>query len=114
VSDSSNQPVSMAGLASASYQYDGHMRRAVQVISGKKVRSVYSLGGQLLHRHALAHGSVPEKRTDYVTAGGMSVVRLENGSPTYIASDHLGSASVGFDGGGAFKWREEYYPYGEK
>jgi hypothetical protein len=99
VSDSSNQPVSMGGLAAATYQYDGHMRRAVQAILGRKVRSVYSLSGQLLHRHDVTGG----KRTDYVTAGGLSVVRLENGSPTYIASDHLGSASVGSDSPGAAK-----------
>ncbi len=108
--DLSNQPVGMSGTVSASYVYDGNLRRAKQVVNGETVYSVYGLGGDLLYRDNISSGTT----TDYLRAGGVSVGRLKNSTITYIHKDHLGSPVAATDTSGSVLWREHYLPFGEK
>ena len=46
--------------------------------------------------------------TDYIG----KIVRIKNGTPTWLHMDHLGSAQTGSSATGAISWREKYTPYG--
>ncbi|MEO1657569.1 MAG: RHS repeat-associated core domain-containing protein [Pseudomonadota bacterium] len=91
------------------FAYDGNLKRAKQLMDGELVYSVYNLDGMLVHRHNVITNEV----TDYVSAGGSSIVRIKNGVPTYTYTDHLGSQTVLADEVGGVVLREELTPYGE-
>ena len=68
-------------------------KRVKSVINGRVIYNVYSLSGKLMHVHDEhpVDGGDPE-RTDYITAGGMSIARVRLGQGRYYEhSDHLGS-----------------------
>lgn len=79
-------------------------------MDGETIYSVYDHSGQLVFRDNATTG----EETDYISAAGMSIVRVTNDVPTWIASDHLGSASKGLDSSGNVIWEERYSPYGER
>ena len=112
VYDATEQPVSMGGAASGSFAYDGHYRRAKQVIDGETVYSFYDLSGALLHRDNVTTGV----NTDYIRLAGELIARRTNqsGDWSYLHPDHLGSAVAATDPNGALLWREHYTAYGEK
>ena len=120
VYDATEQPVSMGGATAGTFFYDGHYRRAKQVIDGETVYSFYDLSGALLHRDNVTTGV----NTDYIRLAGELIARRTNqsgdwsylhpliGAPTPI--NHLGSAVAATDPNGALLWREHYTAYGEK
>jgi uncharacterized protein RhaS with RHS repeats len=69
---------------------------------------VYNLAGKLIHIDNIS----TNKRTDYISAGSMTVARVENNTPTYVHHDSLGSPVAGTNASGAILWRERYTPYG--
>jgi RHS repeat-associated protein len=108
--DFSNQPVSISGSVSAAYTYDGNLNRVKSVTGGKTVYSIYSaVNGSLLFRDEVTDA----KAVDYLGIGGMGVRLTNSVLSEYTHSDHLGSPIVATDSGGAIKWRESYYPFGE-
>ena len=113
VYDATEQPVSMGGAASGSFAYDGHYRRAKQVIDGETVYSFYDLSGAMLFRDNVTTGV----NTEYVRLAGETIARLTNqpgSNYSYLHPDHLGSAVAATDPNGALLWREHYTAYGEK
>lgn len=108
--DLSNQPVSVSGVASGTFAYDGNWRRVKQTVGGKTIYSVYSLSGDLLYRDNATDGTT----TDYLRAGDVSVGRIENSTVTYVHKDHLGSPVSATNSSGSVLWREHYLPFGEK
>ena len=107
--DFANQPTGVSGATTATYTYDGNLKRVKSVAGGKTVYSVYSaLGGSVLLRDEATDG----KAIDYLGLGSLSV-RLTNGtSPEYTHADHLGSPIAATNAAGAITWRESYLPYG--
>ncbi|MEM1381486.1 MAG: RHS repeat-associated core domain-containing protein [Pseudomonadota bacterium] len=91
------------------YTYDGNMKRVKQVIDGVTIYSVYNRAGQLIHRDNVTTG----EETDYISAAGMSIARVTNGTVTTLYTDHLGTPIVGADAQGAVLWRQSHTPYGE-
>ncbi|MEM1380817.1 MAG: hypothetical protein AAGH41_09350 [Pseudomonadota bacterium] len=85
------------------------MKRVKQVIDGVTIYSVYNRAGQLVHRDNVTTG----EETDYISAAGMSIARVTNGTVTYLYTDHLGTPIVGADAQGAVLWRQSHTPYGE-
>jgi RHS repeat-associated protein len=108
--DFANQPTSVSGAVSATYTYDGNLKRVKSEEGGKTVYSIYSaLGGSVIFRDEVTDA----KAVDYLGIGGLSV-RLTNGAdPEYTHADHLGSPIAATDAAGAIKWRESYNPFGE-
>jgi RHS repeat-associated protein len=108
--DFANQPTSVTGSTSASYVYDGNLKRVKSVSGGKTVYSVYSaLGGSVIFRDEVTDA----KAIDYLAVGPLGL-RLTNGAaPGYTHADHLGSPVAATNGSGAVSWRETYTPYGE-
>ena len=107
--DYADQPTSMyGGGISGTYQYDGNLKRVKATIAGKTIYNVYNLAGKLIHIDNIS----TNKRTDYVSAGSMTVARVENNTPTYVHHDSLGSPVAGTNASGAILWRERYTPYG--
>ncbi len=110
VYDFSNQPISVSGTISATYAYDGNLKRVKSESGGKTVYSIYSaLGGSVIFRDEVTDA----KAVDYLGIGPLGV-RLTNGAdPEYTHADHLGSPIAATDASGAIKWRESYNPFGE-
>jgi RHS repeat-associated protein len=108
--DLSNQPVITWDSAVGNYYYDGNFKRVKQVLNNGTIYSVYGLSGALLHRYNETTG----ERTDYIDLGGAGSVRVKNGTPTWVALDHLGSSTARLDSSGNRIWRREYTPYGEE
>ena len=52
------------------------------------------------------------KRTDYVSAGKMTIARVINNAPTYVHHDNVGSPVSGTNSSGSIAWRERYTPFG--
>lgn len=86
--DDSNQPTSITGTGSGSYTYDGNLHRVKTVAGGATTYSFYDLGGNLLGRN----NRTTSKKTDYISVGGQTFVRVTNGVATYPINDHLGTA----------------------
>ena len=110
VYDMAEQPITMTGLPSGTYVYDGNLKRVKQVLDGKTVYSVYGIGGELLYRDAVTDS----ENTDYIRAHNTLVARLVNGIVTYTHEDHLGSPVSATGATGNVLWREDYNPYGAK
>jgi RHS repeat-associated protein len=109
--DLADQPVSVSGTSTGTYAYDANFKRVKQTVNGDTVYSIYGKSGALLFRDATTRA----KRTDYVQAAGMTVMRVDTGNvPTYLHNDHLGSPVAATSQGGQVLWREHYAPYGEK
>jgi RHS repeat-associated protein len=107
--DYADQPTSMyGGGISGTYQYDGNLKRVKATIAGKTIYNVYNLAGKLIHIDNIS----TNKLTDYVSAGSMTVARVENNTPTYVHHDSLGSPVAGTNASGTILWRERYTPYG--
>jgi RHS repeat-associated protein len=107
--DMADQPVAQGVGVPATFVYDGNYKRVRQTMDGETIYSVYNAAGAMVHRDNVTTG----KKTDYVSAAGQSIVRVENGTPTWIASDHLGSASKALNTSGFVTWEERYTPFGE-
>ena len=112
--DAANQPTTMGGVVTATYVYDGNLKRAKQTVDGETIYSIYGQSGALLYRHNATTGEV----TDYIRVAGKTVARLKtiSGSTTasYPHQDHLGSPVAATSTTGAVLWREDYTPYGEE
>ncbi|MBO9489465.1 hypothetical protein J7384_03725 [Endozoicomonas sp. G2_1] len=106
--DYADQPVSMHGDESGSYRYDGNLKRVRAQVAGKTIYNVYNLAGQLVHIDNVSSG----KRTDYVSAGKMTIARVINNAPTYVHHDNVGSPVSGTNSSGSIAWRERYTPFG--
>ena len=106
--DYADQPVSMHGNESGSYRYDGNLKRVRAQVAGKTIYNVYNLAGQLVHIDNVSSG----KRTDYVSAGKMTIARVINNAPTYVHHDNVGSPVSGTNSSGSIAWRERYTPFG--
>ncbi len=98
--DTSDQPTSISGSASGAYLYDGNRKLVRSVVNGKTIYNVYDAGGTLSHVYDASTG----KRTDYIG----QILRITNGTVTYLHKDHLGSASSGTTSTGAVAWNEQY------
>ena len=110
--DLKDQPVSASGGGvSATYKYDGNLKRIKSVVGGAQTFPIYSaLTGGLVLQDALTAGKV----TEYFGVGPTQV-RIENwGAPVYTLADHLGSPVAATNAAGAVLWRENYAPFGEK
>ena len=92
----------------------------------KIIYNVFDASGALVHIDHINGGAsinvcltscsdidIPNS-TDYIRANGMTIARLENGKPTYLHPDHLGSPVAATDAFGGIKWQEHYTPFGEK
>ena len=108
VYDYADQPVSMHGDESGSYRYDGNLKRVKAQVAGKTIYNVYNLAGQLIHIDNVSTG----KRTDYVSAGKMTIARVINNTPTYVHHDNVGSPVTGTNSAGSIARRERYTPFG--
>ena len=106
--DRSNQPTYMSGAGT--YKYDGNHKRVKSVVNGKTTYSVYGLSGDLLYTDK----ATDNKKIEYIQAAGIPIARLENGVPSYMHADLLGSALSSTTSTGGIKWREQYTPFGEK
>lgn len=125
--DFSDQPTSVSGSSSGSYQYDGNLKRVKASVGGKLIYNIYNAAGQLVHvdkvrskgasfvkyKNYLIPISKSEK-TDYIHASGMTIARITNDEATYLHSDLLGSPVAGTNTAGSRIWKEQYTPYGEK
>ena len=113
VYDFANRPVSQTGAVSASFAYDGNLKRVKEVRAGKTIYTVYSrVTDGLAYRDEATDGIV----TDYVTVGAAAVRLKKTGAgpivPEYTHFDLQGSAIAATDASGAVLWRESYRPYG--
>lgn len=108
VYDYADQPISLNGEAVGSYRYDGNMKRVKATVEGKTIYNVFNLAGELIHIDNVSES----KRTDYVRAGGITIARSVNNTPTYVHHDSLGSPVSGTDTSGVVQWRERYTPFG--
>ena len=96
------------GSANGTYHYDGNFKRVKSVVNGVTIYNVYDASGALIH----VYNKSKNEKTDYISAGGMSVARVTNNVPTYLHNDHLGSAVSGTKASGAVDWTEQYSPFG--
>ena len=108
--DTAEQPMSMGGAVTASFVYDGNLKRVKQTINGETIYSVYGQSGAILYRDNVTTGET----TDYIRANGMTLARLRGGVTTFPHADHLGSPVAATDAGGNVLWREQYTAFGEK
>jgi RHS repeat-associated protein len=90
------------------YAYDGHLRRAKQVVGGVTRYSVYDVSGGLVSIDQAGAGP-----TEYIRASGMVLARVAGAAVTWLHPDHLGSAVAGTGPTGAVVWRESEQPFGE-
>ena len=120
--DHSNQPTAVSGSASATYVYDGNLKRVKEVRGGNTIYNVFSkvTGGQPLpwpsppkigppdrflalratgsevYRFDDATGTANDIRTDYVNVGGAALRLKKTGGgasvPEYTHFDSQGSA----------------------
>ena len=72
-------------------------KRMKSVVNGVTIYNVYDASGALIH----VYNKSKNEKTDYISAGGMSVARVTNNVPTYLHNDHLGSAVSGTQASGA-------------
>jgi RHS repeat-associated protein len=86
--DDSDQPIAMTGTGGGRYRYDGNLRRVKEVVGGVSVYSIYDRSGALITRDNTTAGT----KTDYLSVGGQTFVRVTNGVATYPINDHLGTA----------------------
>ena len=126
VYDQANQPVSLSGESNGTYTYDGNFKRVKVQVDNQLIYNVYDASGRLIHIDNVTGGfninvclttcsdiGIPES-TDYLRAGPMTIARLENGQPTYLHPDLLGSPVAATDAQGDIAWQEHYTPFGEK
>jgi len=116
-----------SGGATASYAYDGNMKRVKEVRGGpfetppsaapqdEANYTLYSkVTGGLLYRDQ----ATDVIKTDYVTAGGAALRLKKTGTgapvPEYTHFDSQGSAVAGTNAAGTIAWRERYAPFGEE
>ncbi len=109
--DFSNQPVTLTGADSGSYSYDGNLKRVKQAIGGETIYSIYDKSGALVMRDNATTGV----KTDYLSVGGQTFVRIKNGVAYYPLNDHLGTALMEADSNGniAATSAYNYAPFGE-
>ncbi|MEO1965565.1 RHS repeat-associated core domain-containing protein [Hyphomonas sp.] len=108
--DFANQPVSVTGATTASFTYDGNLKRVKSVAGGKTDYWVYSaLTGTPVYRDRVSAGTL----TSFLSVGGAQV-RIQNGTAWYTYLDHQGSSIAQTWAGGGLSWREHYTPFGEK
>jgi RHS repeat-associated protein len=117
--DQSNQPVTVSGSATATYVYDGNMKRVKEVRGGKTIYNVFSkVTGGLIYRFDDATNNANDIRTDYVNVGGAALRLKKTGTgafvPEYTHFDSQGSAVAATSAAGAVTWRERYAPFGEE
>ncbi len=106
--DFANQPITVSGAVTATYAYDGNLKRVKEVRGGKTIYTIYSkVTGGLIYRDQ----ATDVVKTDYVTVGGAALRLKKTGTgafvPEYTHFDSQGSA-------GAVTWRERYAPFGEE
>lgn len=108
--DMADQPRAISGGVSASYQYDGNLKRVKSVADGKTIYNVYDLSGALVHVDEVTDAT----RTDYVTGPNGPLMRIENGNYRYLHADHLGSPHRVSNASGTIlaNFEEVYSPYG--
>ncbi len=109
--DLSNQPVSMSGSVNSSFVYDGNLRRVKQIVNGETIYSIYDKSGAVLTQDNVTTNT----KTDYVTLGGQTFVRIKNGVAYYPLNDHLGTAFMEADQNGSVAANKtyNYTPFGE-
>ncbi|MEQ1931762.1 MAG: RHS repeat-associated core domain-containing protein [Parvularculaceae bacterium] len=112
--DFSNQPTALYGSVTASYAYDGNLKRVKEVRSAKTIYTIYSrVTGSLIYKDE----ATDAKTTGYYSAGGASVrlVSTSGGASVaeYIHNDHLGSPIAATGASGAVTWRERVMPFGK-
>lgn len=98
----------MFGATSGTYRYDGNLKRVKAQVGGKTLYNVYNLAGKLVH----IDNRLENEHTDYIAAGGMTIARVENNTPTYLHHDSLGSAVAGTNDAGSIVWQERFSPFG--
>jgi RHS repeat-associated protein len=86
--DAGNQPTSISGSGAGTYTYDGNFRRVKTVSGGATTYAFYDRAGNLLGRN----NRTTAKKTDYLSVGGQTFVRVTSGVATYPINDHLGTA----------------------
>jgi len=109
--DFANQPITVAGADAGSFVYDGNLKRVKQVIDGTTIYSIYDRSGAILTRD----NATASEKTDFIDVAGQTFVRVVNGTPGYPLNDHLGSAYMVADQGGAITTANTYNftPFGE-
>lgn len=91
--DFANQPTGVTGGATATYVYDGNMKRVKEVRADKTIYTVYSkVTGGLIYRDQ----ATDVIKTDYVNVGGAALRLKKTGTgapvPEYTHFDSQGSA----------------------
>jgi RHS repeat-associated protein len=107
--DFSNQPTAVSGTTSASYLYDGNLKRVKSVAGGKTVYWIYPAVGGI----SLQDNLTDAKLTEYLAIGPLAVRLVNGATPEYTHGDHLGSPIAATDAAGNVSWRESYNPFGE-
>ncbi|MBU2986643.1 RHS repeat-associated core domain-containing protein [Saccharophagus degradans] len=108
--DSANQPISMGGNVSASYVYDGNLKRASQNQNGERIYSFYTQGAGLL----ATFNAQTDTLTEFVRAGGETLARIESdGGDLFVAAENAVPPTKTNAASGDILWRKAYKPYGE-
>jgi RHS repeat-associated protein len=112
--DTANQPTSMSvSGTSATYTYDGNLKRIKTVENGVTTYSIYSkVTGNILHTYKPASN----EGVLYLSGGGITVrANTHNGGYVVTYLDAQGTPVVGTNGSStSILWRELYTPFGEK
>ena len=82
-----------------------------QIVDGKTIYSIYDHSGAILTRD----NATANEKTDFISLGGQTFVRVTNGTPSYPLNDHLGSAYMVADASGTITAANTYNftPFGE-
>ncbi len=101
----------MSGSVNSSFVYDGNLRRVKQIVNGETIYSIYDKSGAVLTQDNVTTNT----KTDYVTLGGQTFVRIKNGVAYYPLNDHLGTALMEADQNGSVAANKtyNYTPFGE-
>jgi RHS repeat-associated protein len=123
--DLANQPTTVTGNSTASYVYDANLKRVKATENGPfgtppaaapQDETIYTIYSKVTSGLVYRDNSTDTKKTDYVNVGGAGLRLVKQGTaaaaPTYVHSDHLGSAIAATDTAGAVLWRESYKPFG--
>ncbi|WP_028315502.1 RHS repeat domain-containing protein [Desulfatibacillum aliphaticivorans] len=100
-----DKPISITrGLDTTLFTYDANGDRAIKEIAGGDI-TYYVSGG-----YEVTNGV----SVKYISGGGLSIAKIEDGVTSYQHSDHLGSSTVVTNESGQEIEKSDYRPFGEE